>query len=254
MSKFTDYKRLGTPVNHCVLLRVDGWLESVRDYLLPAVCTLCGSSGVRARDLCPGCAEDLPVDKAACIRCGAPLPIPGICGRCQLHPPAFDRTAAAFPYLAPVDAMIKRLKFNGDLHLARLLGSLMADHLGAAGAVLPEVIVPVPLHRRRLRERGFNQALELARPLARRLGVPLDWRHVVRTRATDPQADLPAKLRSGNVKDAFAVAPGFDAQRVAIVDDVMTTGYTVNELAATLRRAGVADISVWVCARAVFGR
>jgi predicted amidophosphoribosyltransferase len=93
----------------------------------------------------------------------------------------------------------------------------------------------------------------LARPIAERMAVPLDWHHVIRSRATDPQSDLPAKLRSRNVKGAFAVTAEFTGQRIVIVDDVMTTGHTVNELALALRRKGVADISVWVCARAVFG-
>ena len=204
--------------------------------------------------MCRGCAGDLPVVEVACLRCGAPLPMVGVCGRCQRRPPAFDRAEAICHYRPPLDALIKRLKFNGDLHLARLLGELMADRLNGSLSMLPDVIVPVPLHIKRLRERGFNQALELARPIARRLGVALDWRHVVRLRATEPQSDLPAKQRSRNIRGAFAVEQGFTAGRVAIVDDVMTTGHTANELAATLRRAGVVDISVWVCARAVFGR
>lgn len=254
MPKDADYKRLGFPVNHSLLTKVNGWFAPAQEWLFPPLCVLCGDYGERRRDLCCGCADDLPIVKAACVRCGAPLPMPGTCGRCQRRPPAFDRTAAVFHYVPPLDALIKRLKFNGDLTLARLLGELMADRLGESETELPEVIIPVPLHVRRLKERGFNQALELARPVAERLGVPLAWRQVVRIRATDPQADLPAKLRYRNIRGAFAVEPGFAAQHVAIVDDVMTTGYTVNELAATLRRAGVATVSVWVCARAALGR
>lgn len=253
MPKRADYNRSGVSVNCFAPPEVNGWFKRAQEWVLPPVCVLCGGRGERGRDLCPGCAGDLPVIAAACVRCCAPLPVAGTCGYCQRRPPAFDRTTAVFHYRPPLDALVKRLKFNGDLHLARLLGGLMADYLAQNETVLPELIVPVPLHGRRLRERGFNQALELARPVAARLGVPLAWRQVMRTRATDPQSDLPAKLRSRNVKGAFAAAAGFAAQRVAIVDDVMTTGYTANELAATLRRAGAADISVWVCARAVFG-
>jgi ComF family protein len=190
----------------------------------------------------------------ACSRCALPLPRASLCGRCQRRPPAFDRALAAFEYQPPLDALIKRLKFHGDLRLARLLGTLMADHITASAEGGPEVIVPVPLHVARLRQRGYNQALELARPIARRLAVPLAWRFLSRVRATDPQTDVPAKLRSRNVRNAFAVTPDFAARRVAIVDDVMTTGHTVDELARTLRRAGATEISVWVCARAVFGR
>ena len=254
MLKPTEYNHLGISVNHFLLYKVNECLKGTQEWLFPSVCTLCGANGEPGRDLCSACAGDLPIVGTACEQCGAPLSLPGVCGSCQRRPPAFQRTVASFYYQTPIDTLIKRLKFSGDLHLARLLGGMMADSLDRAKKSVPEVIVPVPLHVKRLRERGFNQALELARPIAERLDIPLDWRHVVRTRATDPQSDLPAKLRSHNVKGAFAVASGFTPQRVAILDDVMTTGHTVNELAATLRRAGITEISVWVCARAVFGR
>lgn len=253
MSKPTEYNQLNSHVNHSAPSKVNKRDKNAQECLFPTLCALCGDYGQRGRELCHACEEDLPVIKITCFQCGAPLSMPGLCGRCQQRPPAFAHTVAIFHYLPPLDVLIKRLKFKGDLHLARLLGGLMADRLDVADNILPDVIVPVPLHVRRLRERGFNQALELARPIAERLAVPLDWRHVIRTRATDPQSDLPAKLRSRNVKGAFAVAAGFTAQHVAIVDDVMTTGHTVNELALTLRRMGVANISVWICARAVFG-
>lgn len=254
MPKLPEYKQFISPVNPLMASRVNGWAESAHRWLLPSQCCLCGGRSDRDRDICSGCEGDLPVVASACPRCAVLLPVAGVCGQCQRKPPAMDRTVAGFHYLPPVDAMVKRLKFNRDLRMARLLGTLMADRLQRQAMELPEIIVPVPLHRRRLRERGFNQALELARPVARRLRLRLDWRHVTRIRATDPQSDLPAKLRSRNVKGAFAVAAEFTARRVAIVDDVMTTGHTVNELATMLRRQGVEDISVWVCARAVFER
>jgi len=253
MPKPTEYSQLIPSVNYSDPVRVNKRRNIGQDWLFPTQCALCGDYGQRGRELCRGCERDLPLIEAACRQCGAPLPVPGQCGRCQRRPPAFTRTMAAFHYSSPVDALVKRLKFKGDLHLARLLGSLMADRLDASDTQLPDVIVPVPLHTRRLRERGFNQALELARPIAERMRLPLDWHHVIRSRATVPQSDLAAKLRSSNIKGAFSIAAGFTAQRVAIVDDVMTTGHTVNELALTLHRYGVADISVWLCARAVFG-
>jgi ComF family protein len=253
MSKLTEYNQSISPVNYSSSEKVNKSHKTAQDCLLPTLCALCGGYGQRGRELCGGCEGDLPLIRISCFQCGASLPAPGFCGRCQRRPPAFASTVAVFHYLPPLDVLVKRLKFNDELHLARLLGGLMADSLAGPDTVLPDVIVPVPLHVQRLRERGFNQALELARPIAERLALPLDWRHVIRTRATDPQSDLPAKLRSRNVKGAFAVAPGFAARRIAIVDDVMTTGHTVNELALTLRRKGATNISVWVCARAVFG-
>ncbi len=143
------------------------------------------------------------------------------------------------------------LKFRKDIRLARLLGGLMAQELLAQFVAPPgmDVIVPVPLHPARLRERGFNQALELARPLARQLCVPLDSRCAERVRATAPQSALPAKQRRRNIKGAFRVTAAVKGCRVAVVDDVMTTGHTVSEFAATLRRAGAVSVTVWVCAR-----
>ena len=253
MSKPSEYNQLYFSVNYSASLKVNKSRRNVQEFLFPTLCALCGGYGQRGRELCCGCERDLPAITVACTQCGAPLPAPGRCGRCQLRPPAYGRTVAIYHYRPPLDTLVKRLKFKNDLHLARLLGGLMAERLTATDITMPDVIVPVPLHVRRLRERGFNQALELARPIAERLAIPLDWHHVIRTRATDPQSDLPAKLRSRNVKGAFSVAAGFTAQTVAIVDDVMTTGHTVNELALTLRRTGVTNICVWTCARAVFG-
>ena len=253
MCKPTEYNQLYSLVNRSRFAKVNKRINSAQVCLFPRLCVLCGAPGQQDRDLCEGCEQDLPQINVACSQCGASLPVPGVCGRCQGHPPAFASTRAVFHYLPPVDVMVKRFKFNNELYLGRLLGGLMAERLDVSDLPLPDVIVPVPLHSRRLRERGFNQALEMARPIAKRLAVPLDWHHVLRSRATDAQSNLPAKLRSHNVKGAFSVAAGFRAKRVAIVDDVMTTGHTVNELALTLQHAGVTNISVWVCARAVFG-
>jgi ComF family protein len=252
MSKLSEYNRLSPDVNCSAAPKVNK-SGCYKEWLFPTLCALCGGPGQHGRELCSGCEADLPVIEVACYRCGAPLSLPGLCGRCQRQLPAFTRTVACFHYLPPLDALLKRLKFRDELRLARLLGELMADRLVLPHNLVPDVIVPVPLHRRRLRERGFNQALELARPIAERLSVPLNRLQVTRTRDTEPQSELPARLRSRNLKDAFTVAAEFNARHVAIVDDVMTTAHTVNELALALRRKGVVDISVWICARAVFG-
>lgn len=155
-----------------------------------------------------------------------------------------------FDYASPVDHLIHRLKFRGALACGRLLGTLLAT--GLADRVrddLPQCIVPVPLHRSRLAVRGYNQAMELARPVARRLGVPLDPYCCTRRRATMEQSALDAADRAANLRGAFVVSrcPGDD---IAIIDDVMTTGHTVAALALALRQAGVGRIRVWVCARA----
>ncbi|MCF6209422.1 MAG: ComF family protein [Gammaproteobacteria bacterium] len=214
---------------------------------------LCGERGASGLDLCHACRLDLPIIEAACARCAIPLPVAhqhgSLCGQCQTEPPAFTHCLAPFAYHAPLDHLLKDLKFNRRLVLARTLGGLMAQWLEGRTDGLPERIIPVPLHPARLRERGFNQSLELARPIARRLKLPLDTHSCRRLRNTPPQAELPAEQRHNNLKGAFGVRQKL-AGRVAIIDDVMTTGYTVQELARTLRDAGAAQVDVWVCARA----
>jgi ComF family protein len=149
-----------------------------------------------------------------------------------------------------VDYLLQRMKFNHKLHLAAFFGQVLADHIATRIDRRPDVIIPVPLHAARLQQRGYNQSLELARPIAARIGVPLDYRNVVRTRATAAQSELPAAERRKNIRGAFAVTAPLPG-RVALVDDVMTTGSTLWELAKTLRAHGAEDIAVWVCARAI---
>ena len=157
---------------------------------------------------------------------------------------------AALRYRAPVAYLIQRLKFSGELGLAPLLADLLADRIRARDTPLPELLLPVPLHPARLRERGFNQATQLARRLGGRLDIALDYRLCRRHRRTAPQSLLPVGERRGNMLGAFSVAGNVPAGHIAIVDDVMTTGHTVGELARQLRRAGAQCIEVWVIARA----
>jgi ComF family protein len=227
--------------------------RSVESLLFPLACRLCGIALAPGPALCHACQGDLPWLVATCRQCGQPLPetaAGGRCGRCQQQPPAYDATTAALHYGPPVDYLIRRLKFSGELGLAPLLADLLATRIRARAAPLPELLLPVPLHLARLRERGFNQATQLARRLGSRLDIALDYRLCRRQRRTAPQSLLPVGERRRNVRDAFTLAGGVPASHVAIVDDVMTTGHTVDELARLLRRAGVQRIEVWVIARA----
>jgi ComF family protein len=230
--------------------RVNKWIKYGHDWLLPPVCVLCGRAGSEGHDICHACAAELPWLQNGCRRCAIPLPQEGICGACLKKPPAFDSAFAAFEYDAPADSLIQGLKFNARLYNARLLGEVMARRLQECGVERPQLLIPVPLHARRLRERGFNQALELARPLARTLELPLRPEICRRLRATPPQTGLDAKARRRNLKGVFEVKPIAGISHVAIVDDVMTTGSTVGAMARALKRAGVARVDVWICARA----
>lgn len=229
-------------------LKVDGWLrKAVRTVFSPR-CLLCGESGAEDLDLCRPCTEALPWNDSACLRCALPLSAPGICGACLRRPPPLTETHAAFVYGFPLDRLVPRFKFHNDLAAGRLLSELMLQ--GMSGLPKPSALVPVPLHDSRLRRRGYDQAQELARSLARALQVPLLSEALVRTRATAPQSELDAGARQRNLRRAFEVRPGAVLpDHVVLIDDVMTTGATLEAAAKRLRRAGVARVDAWVCAR-----
>jgi ComF family protein len=153
-----------------------------------------------------------------------------------------------------VDFLIKQLKFHGHLAVARLLGEWLGECLEKQNRPLPDCIIPVPLHPVRLRERGFNQALELARPIARHLGLAVQASALRRIRHTLPQSLIDAQVRHSNVRGAFIVDPSLSVRHVAVVDDVITTGSTVGETARILRTAGVTEIEIWACARTIPNR
>ncbi|NJD05614.1 MAG: ComF family protein [Methylococcaceae bacterium] len=228
------------------------WLESIQEWLYPGSCLLCGGPGSDRLDLCSACRADLPVILHACARCGIPLEAEfggAVCGACLKKPPAMDSTVALFRYEEPLRLLIHELKFRHQLAVARLLGELLAASM-ARRETAPQVLIPVPLHPRRFRERGFNQSTEIARIVSRRLGIPLDSRSCCRIRLTAPQTTLPAEQRRRNIRNAFRIDGRPNFGHAAIVDDIVTTGATVNELARTLRRAGARRIEVWAIARA----
>ena len=210
-------------------------------------CVLClARSGTDL--VCEGCAAELPASDAACPGCALPLPADGTCGGCRAHPFAFDAAVARFEYRFPVDRLIRRFKYAGDLAVGRWLANRLAERV--AGAERPDLLVAPPLSRERLRERGFNQALEVARHLGRRLGVRLDVDGMRRVRETPSQAGLGRRERHANLRHAFDCALALEERHVAIVDDVLTTGATADALARVLKSRGARRVSVWAVARA----
>ena len=231
--------------------------NAIRSWWWHGHCLLCRAATTVDGALCHGCFADLPWLDAACPVCAAPLPYATgdtACGKCQQRQPPFHAARAALHYGAPVDDLILGLKYGGRLELARGLGQLLAERLrtmtGADESAWPDVIVPVPLHRGRLRERGYNQSLEIARALGRRLALPVAPTAAQRVRVTAPQTRLAPGQRARNVRNAFSVIGDVAGKHVAIVDDVMTSGHTAGALARALRRAGANRVSVWVVARA----
>lgn len=234
-------------------IMVNNWRNIIQQFLFPPTCILCNAPGISNMDICQHCLDDMPTNRDCCYRCAEPFasvnPSAQLCGRCLSRPPAYTETVAPFLYQHGMRYLITGLKFGKQHKNARLLAELMSQHLHS-NVQMPDCIIPVPLHPTRYRERGFNQSIEIAKTLTRRLSVPIDINAVIRTRNTVHQTDLAAKQRRSNMKRAFAVTRNLSWNHVAIVDDVMTTGSTVLELAATLKRAGVERVDVWVCARA----
>lgn len=232
--------------------------------LIPSSCAVCG---LRAQHvLCSPCRDQFFYAEALrCTCCALPLSfVPDaasatVCGACLSDPPAFDATIVAADYQAPVDQLVLGLKFGARLALAPLCGALLRDAVLSSKATpnfahsLPTCLIPVPLSPHRLQQRGFNQSLEIARPLARHLGVPVLARSMERVRDTRPQSALPVNARRQNMRDAFIVRTESVAlvagRHVGVVDDVMTTGETLQELATTLKRFGATRVTNLVFAR-----
>ncbi len=227
--------------------------------LLPSSCALCGEHG--ARVVCSAChARFLGARQQRCRQCALPVPqsaAHATCGACLADAPAFDHTVAACNYAAPLDQLVLNLKFGHQLALAPVFSDMLRDAIleqrQHGGGSLPDMLSVVPLGRSRLAERGFNQALEIARPLARHLGVPLIPQLLHRGRETAQQSSLHPDDRQKNVRNAFVLAPqamdSVKGRHIGIVDDVMTTGTTLNEIAGMLKRFGAAKVSNYVFAR-----
>jgi ComF family protein len=222
----------------------------IGNLLFGGSCFLC--RGPADELLCRECDVDLPrLEMDLCPRCALASPAGAVCGRCLTQPPHYDATFAALAYRFPADVLVQALKFRGELALAPLFAKLLSQKLAASEHV--DFILPVPLSASRLRERGYNQALEIGRDIARCLGPTAGTRLAPelceRKRDTPPQAELPLAERAKNVRDAFHCLRLLEGAKIAVLDDVMTTGATLDEIAATLKRAGAARVVNWVVAR-----
>lgn len=220
-------------------------------------CLLCLSYGVHSQlGICEACRADLPWLGSHCRQCALPLSLAeGLCGQCMNSPPAFNQIVAPFLYGFPIDSLILAFKHHHQLTYGRMLGLLLLDavrfHYQERQQALPDCLIPMPLHGARQAKRGFNQAMELARPLARRLSIPVEHGVLLRQRATQAQQGLDARARRRNLKDAFVCRKPkrIHGKHIALVEDVVTTGTTVREASRVLLDAGAASVSVWCVAR-----
>lgn len=213
--------------------------------VMPQDCLLCGAPAGDAL-LCAECdceLERLPAQR--CPVCALPTPGAAVCGACLKQPPHFAATVAPFPYDFPVDRLIQALKYGKRLAIVPFLGKAVA----ATGRIDADVMVPLPLHPIRLRQRGFNQALEIARVVAGHWRMPLDFTSCERSLDAAPQATLPWDARRRNVRGGFLCRSDMTGKRVVVVDDVMTSGATLDEFARSLKKAGAARVTNLVVAR-----
>lgn len=202
----------------------------------------------RERLVCRACERDLERPAGECERCASPLAPGGRCIACRGRRLAFDAALARYDYRFPLDRLVQRFKYGGDLAVGRWLAERLAER--AASMPRPDLLVAPPLGAARLRERGFNQALEIARVVGRRLRLAVDAHAIERRRDTPPQARLDRRARQANLRGVFECVRDLDGLRIAIVDDVLTTGATADALARALKEAGAAHVSVWAAARA----
>jgi len=223
-------------------------------------CALCQRCTRSQLDICQYCIARLPLSLSTCVTCALPLPVAlkanlRQCGRCLRHPPPVDATVSVCRYAYPADALVLGLKFRAELKYGRIIGELLASTLqqrctATGGPSSTDLLVPVPLSRWRFATRGYNQSQEIARTLSRVLSIPCRPDVLRRCRHSQPQAGLRGDSRQQNVRGAF-FSSNVAGQRVAIVDDVMTTGSTAFAAARALRQAGARSVVVWVFARAV---
>ncbi len=229
-------------------------LKKTAQIIYPNVCLQCGAEGENRIDLCQRCYQSLPWIKFYCQKCALPLTSSDakICGACNKKNYYFDQTVAPFQFEGFIRDAVYQFKFKQKLNQGKLLARLFIRSIENREYTVPDIIIPVPLHKKRLRKRGYNQALEIARIISKKLNCDLSYKDIYRNRDTGVQMELPAKQRYKNVKNAFSLTKSsidFKNKHVCIIDDVMTTGNTVNEAAKCLKKAGAKKVDVWCIAR-----
>ena len=226
-----------------------GVARFINHLFAPGICLACGCEISDANSLCPDCSARLQRVPNPCQYCGQPNPVSGlVCPACLLNPPRWQKMIAPLQYRGLARRYLLQLKFSEAHYLAKTLSDQCLAPF-QANSPRPQVLIPVPLHRTRLLERGYNQAREIAVTFSRAFGIPVDRNALTRLRATPGQSGFSAAQRASNVRHAFAYAPKHEYRHIALVDDIVTTGSTVSEITRTLHRAGVDYVEVWALAR-----
>lgn len=229
-------------------------ISSITQKLRPlSICRLCNQYHRQALAICKNCIESFIPLGTACQYCANPLPDKGfsICGACIRQRPHFDDVCVAYRFEEPLRGLIHEFKYQQGLYLTKTLTTIIGHALAKETPLFkPECLIPIPMHPSRLKERGFNQAAVLAKALARQYDIPCNLRHCKKIINTAAQASLNSRERRMNLRKSFTVKP-LPYTHVALVDDLLTTGSTANELAAMLKKSGVKRVSLWCCARTI---
>ena len=229
---------------------MNNWSNIAQSSLYPFTCFICNQAGHNELDLCQPCLLDLHPIELRCNICDIELTTESsTCGRCLQTTPYFDRITTLYRYDGIAQFLIQSLKFQSKHSCARTMGTLMARHFNKLGKQ-PDALIAVPLHPKRLRERGFNQSTYIARYIHKELNIPLIHQALKRVVNTTSQATLKAAERRKNLNNAFYYEATGKIKSVAIIDDVVTTGATANEIAKTLKQQGVQRVEIWAFARA----
>ncbi len=231
---------------------VDNSIKYIQFLLQDRLCRLCDTINQHQDSaICTTCINELPYINQACSRCALPMSNTNspVCGHCLSLPPSYDVLLSPFEYRFPIDTFITELKFNQKLYNRQILGKLFSEFITARKTPLPECIIPVPLHPKRLQQRGYNQSLEIARIVSKNLDIPIERHWCERVKNTEPQSGLNAENRQHNIKNAFNIKKQQQYTHVAIFDDVVTTGHTIEALSKLLRHENVNIIQVWSIAR-----
>lgn len=230
---------------------MNNWSNKIQSVLYPYTCFICNQAGDKQIDLCNACFEDLTPISICCDVCGIKMNTQQshTCGKCLKKTPYFDKIRTLYEYEDASKKLVQSLKFNAKYSCARIIGQLMGDHFKQHPLTV-DALIAVPLHKKRLRERGFNQADLIIRHLQHQLTIPVHHHLCTRAINTVSQTTLKAEQRRKNLKNAFRCKPLEQINSIAVIDDVVTTGSTANEIAKTLKKAGAKRVEIWAFARA----
>jgi ComF family protein len=218
--------------------------------LIQTPCLLCGLV-TQQHGLCLACAHSLPQLSHLCERCALPIALGHQCGQCLIKPPIRHLTHCLFPYQAPIDRLIAALKYHDQLAIVSFFSQHMTNHIKKHAEAMPDLLMPIPLHPKRLRQRGYNQSAELAKALSKQLAIPYDNHTLTRIKNTLPQTILPYSERKKNIHSAFKCNTRTLPPHIALIDDVLTTGHTADMAAKALIQNGVKKVELWTLTRTI---